>query len=238
MDVRLVGVALFSSLLLTTAVAAQVPVPATRPASRPAAPAASQPVADARRVRELVAQLGDQDFHRRDAAAESLARLGSAALPALDAAREEPDPEVAARAAAIAARIRRDAEPRHESRAAAAVLAWVTDRGGGRGVVAARNAGGRTVVEQVSPRKDWQVRMSRGRGGIDIAFTCPDPSGGPGRVTESRHAASEAELRRAWPTLYRVHEALLSNLDPGGGMRGWWRQFGPEPGEGGEEGGE
>lgn len=237
MNVLTRGLASFSSLLVLTASAA--PVPATRAAPQPAAPAASQPAPDIRGTAELIAQLGEEDFHHREAAAEALARLGPTVLPALDAARNETDPEVAARAAAVAARIRRDLKPPpRESPAATAVLAWVTQRGGGRGVVGARNVGERTVVEQVSARKDWQVRMSRGRGGIDIAFTCPDPSGAPGSVTESHHAASEAELRQALPTLYRVHEALLSNLDPGGGMRGWWRQFGPEPAEKKKERGE
>jgi hypothetical protein len=199
-------------------------------AARPAPPA-SQPAVDPKIVSELIAQLGDEDFKKRAAAAEALLRIGAPAVPALEAAKASGDAEVAARAAGLAQRIRAAAEPPpREGKAAAKVLAWITARGAGN-IIGARNVGRSTQVEQASPRKDWGVLMRRDPNGIDITLLCPgDDAGGP-PLKETYHAASEAELKRTTPTAYQIHEALLLSLNPDDGMRAWWRQFNPEPAE-------
>jgi hypothetical protein len=46
----------------------------------------------------LIGQLGDTDWHRREAAQQQLARFGSAAVTQLRAATGNPDPEIAIRA--------------------------------------------------------------------------------------------------------------------------------------------
>jgi hypothetical protein len=55
-----------------------------------------------------VKQLGDNDAQAREAASERLRAIGRAALPALEAARQNPDAEVVARAQAIARQIEQD----------------------------------------------------------------------------------------------------------------------------------
>lgn len=46
------------------------------------------------RIEFLIAQLGDKDFQRREAASRALAALGTEALPALQRFRSHPDPEI------------------------------------------------------------------------------------------------------------------------------------------------
>jgi hypothetical protein len=62
--------------------------PGGRPTDPPAAPAL------AKRVRELVGELGDDSFARREAAHAALLRLGPGVVPALDALGPQEDPEV------------------------------------------------------------------------------------------------------------------------------------------------
>jgi hypothetical protein len=68
---------------------------------------ADPPAAGAPAAAGLVEQLGDADFHAREAASKRLAELGPAALEPLRAACRADDPEVARRAAELVARIER-----------------------------------------------------------------------------------------------------------------------------------
>lgn len=71
--------------------------------------AADPPVAPPAAVADLVAQLGSDDYPRREAASKKLDAVGPAALPALRAAARSANPEVARRAGDLAARIGRRA---------------------------------------------------------------------------------------------------------------------------------
>ncbi len=64
---------------------------------------------DAARARLLVAQLGDDDWHKRDAASKELATMGEAALPLVEAALKSKDVEVATRASALVDAVRANA---------------------------------------------------------------------------------------------------------------------------------
>lgn len=59
---------------------------------------------------ELVKQLSSQKFNERAKASQALEKLGEAALPALQAAAKDPDPEVARRAAELIAVIQKQGE--------------------------------------------------------------------------------------------------------------------------------
>lgn len=65
-------------------------------AARPPAPA--EPPSSAHEVERLIDQLGDPDYHAREAAEARLAEFGYAAFDALSIAERHPDPEIAARA--------------------------------------------------------------------------------------------------------------------------------------------
>ena len=84
--------------LVTVAPAAMAGAPDRSPSTRPA------PVQDGR-TRELIEQLGAEEFQTREKASDELARLGPAALPALRDAQKHSDPEVRLRAEAIVRRI-------------------------------------------------------------------------------------------------------------------------------------
>lgn len=70
------------------------------PADKPA-PAPAEKVPAAPSVEQLIEQLGAADYRQRDAAGQALQALGAKALPALQKAREHPDPEVRRRLAAL-----------------------------------------------------------------------------------------------------------------------------------------
>jgi hypothetical protein len=76
--------------------------PSPNPASLTVAP---EQVA---RARALVRRLGSEVFRDRDRAARELAEMGRAALPALDAGRNDPDPEVRMRVVALLPRAEAD----------------------------------------------------------------------------------------------------------------------------------
>ena len=88
----------FVSYLLVTALVAFQP---TQPAPAPALDA----------IDALITQLGDPDWHRREAAQERLVLMGREAQPNLErASNESPDPEIRERAAAALATIAANAE--------------------------------------------------------------------------------------------------------------------------------
>lgn len=60
---------------------------------------------DDQRLKELIAQLGSEDFYLRQRASQQIQSIGVQAFDALAAVETHPDPEVAARARAILARI-------------------------------------------------------------------------------------------------------------------------------------
>ncbi len=62
---------------------------------------AEKPLTDQARAAALVAQLASEEFQVRENAALALDHLGAAALPALQAARQHPDPEVRRHAAEV-----------------------------------------------------------------------------------------------------------------------------------------
>lgn len=95
---RLAIVALF---ILSLGVAQAAP-PSPDPATLVVAP---EQVA---RARELVRQLGSTVFRERDQAARELAGMGRAALPALDASRNDSDPEIRMRVGALLPRAEAD----------------------------------------------------------------------------------------------------------------------------------
>src|SRR5438309_9623627 len=63
-------------------------------------------------VEQLIAQLGSELFAEREAASAGLDAAGAAAMPALEAAARDANPEVARRAADVLARLRRITETR------------------------------------------------------------------------------------------------------------------------------
>lgn len=98
----------FASLaILLGSYAAVSAEPASPPAAPPAAPApATRPAASVDEINGLVAQLGAAAAGTRDAAAARLLAIGDPALPALNEATNIAAPEVAARAKALARRIK------------------------------------------------------------------------------------------------------------------------------------
>jgi hypothetical protein len=92
-------------LLRSTAAAAVCAGAVALAAGSFAAPASPQPS-----VATLVAQLGAEQFADREAAGRALEKLGSAALPALQAAARSDNAEVRARATQLLAKLRRTTE--------------------------------------------------------------------------------------------------------------------------------
>ncbi len=78
------------------------------PATRPATPA-TQPVSD--EVRQLIGQLGNDDFHVREEAENKLAKMGRSAAPGLKEALKSEDPEIKSKAEAVLARIDAQEQP-------------------------------------------------------------------------------------------------------------------------------
>jgi len=68
-------------------------------------------------ARRLVRELGDDDWHTREAASKELATLGMAALPRVEAALESDDVEVKKRAESVVAVVRRNAQKEIRERA-------------------------------------------------------------------------------------------------------------------------
>jgi hypothetical protein len=73
----------------------------------PPAPAAVDP--DEARAKLLVAQLGDGNWEKREAASKELATMGAAALPQVEAALKSQDAEIALRAAGLVEAVRANA---------------------------------------------------------------------------------------------------------------------------------
>jgi hypothetical protein len=80
------------------------------PASQPTTAPATRPVEP--KVQALIAQLGDDDPHRRDAATVALRRLGKEALPGLEAATLAEDPQIRISAEALVAEQKEKDHPR------------------------------------------------------------------------------------------------------------------------------
>jgi len=91
-----------SEALLAEAPAIEIAKPAKK--VEKAGPAAGSERAE-ELVKELVRQLGDDDFKKREAASAELAKIGKPAVPALKEAKKNPDLEVARRAEEVLARI-------------------------------------------------------------------------------------------------------------------------------------
>lgn len=82
------------------------------------APPASPP------VDVLIARLGSESFAEREAAAAALEAAGPAAIPALDAAARDPNPEVSRRAGEVLARLRRTTDSKDRLAAKKVKLAY------------------------------------------------------------------------------------------------------------------
>ncbi|HOX04846.1 MAG TPA: hypothetical protein PK280_00480 [Planctomycetota bacterium] len=98
------------SLLLCGALGLAAPLRAGEPDPSPS-PAPQPEAADPEeaRARILVAQLGDNEWEKREAASKALAAMGASALPVVEAALKSPDAEIATRAAALADAVRANA---------------------------------------------------------------------------------------------------------------------------------
>jgi len=87
-----------------------------------AAAAMSPPVPSP--VDVLIARLGSESFAEREAAASALEATGPAAIPALDAAARDPNPEVGRRAGEVLARLRRTTDSKDRLAAKKVKLAY------------------------------------------------------------------------------------------------------------------
>jgi len=91
-------------------------------------PAADAPAAAEQRIKDLITQLGDKDFKKREAASAELKAIGKPAVAQLTAAQKHEDPEVSTRASELLDAINPPAAASNEAPAAARVA-----RLGGRG---------------------------------------------------------------------------------------------------------
>src|SRR5690242_13161893 len=72
----------------------------------------------------LIARLGSESFAEREAAAFALEKAGPAAVPALEAAARDPNPEVSRRAGEVLARLRRTTDSKDRLAAKKVRLAY------------------------------------------------------------------------------------------------------------------
>ncbi|MFB3891646.1 MAG: PQQ-binding-like beta-propeller repeat protein [Phycisphaerae bacterium] len=112
-----------ASLLLAVALLAGF---ATAAACAQGKPAADKPAADAKKIAELIGQLGDNDFRVRNQAQKELTEIGAPAKEELLKAMKATDMEVKQRAAVILADIARN-EQAAASKAIAKALLWSSE---------------------------------------------------------------------------------------------------------------
>ena len=150
-------------------------------------------------VSDLIRQLGDPDFRKREAATERLKEMGKAAAPALREALGGSDPEVCARADALLRQLER---PRIPAGWFGQFNQWVRRE--------SNFAGSRTIeVEQLGRR----LSIREGPGGIEMSVRGNDD----GReVNVTIRARDLDELRRQHPEAYDLYERVAgarSNLN-------------------------
>jgi hypothetical protein len=183
--------------------AALQPLAAPNPGPRQPAPV------DA--ARQLVRQLGHDDFRVRESAAARLREMGKTALPALREALAGPDPEVCSRADAL---IRQTERPRVPK-------GWFAGRNVVRRVQTTAN-GTRIVEVEEAGRK---VRITEGPGGVELTLTGVED----GEVVSATFRARNlAELGRQDPDAYVLYERLVGTI-AGGMIRGRRPQIVPMP---------
>ncbi|HSI35265.1 MAG: PDZ domain-containing protein [Phycisphaerae bacterium] len=153
---------------------------------------AALPPAEVTKVRQLVVQLGDPDFARREEATRALRNYGKGALPYLKAALTDPDIEVVSRAQALI----RKAEVRTLP---GGPFDPTADLRPTRVRMSASN--GARVLEVSDAQRDLKIRQSAD----ELVITVTGDVDGE-RVTEEYTAKDAETLKKDNPEVYALYE--------------------------------
>jgi hypothetical protein len=153
---------------------------------------AALPPADVTKIRQLVVQLGDPEFEKREAATRALRNYGKAALPYLKQALTDPDVEVVSRAQALIRKAEVRALPGGPFDPAADLRPTR---------VRMSASGGARVLEVSDPHRD--IRISQSADALVVTVT-GDVDGE--RVTEEYSAKDADALKKDNPEVYALYE--------------------------------
>ncbi len=192
----------------------------------PAIAPATQPTAADDQVRDLIKQLGNDDFHVREEAENKLAKMGRTALPALKEALKSEDPEIKSKAEAVIARI--DAQDQ-------AVAQLPNIRHGAIRIgqpIAIHNRISVTVVNGAktvdAEENDRKVHITENADGIGMTVT--ETKDGK-EVTREYKAKNQEEFKTNNPDVFPIYQRLA-----GGGGQGAQFQLQLNVGPGGNIG--
>lgn len=159
------------------------------PTTRAADPAAATPT----EIKKLIAQLGDDDYKTRDAAAQRLRAIGKPALPALKEALNHPDPEVVARAQTLIKRLEVRPLPGPDPHNVNGILNATR--------ISVREEGPNRVLDVTEAGRD--IRISEGPDGIKMTVTgLVDGQ----RATEEYTAKDADQLKEDNPEAHALYE--------------------------------
>jgi len=191
-------------------------------------PATTQPAgADARR---LIAQLGDDDFHVRDQASQSLRKIGKDALPLLADAKNSPDPEIRRRAEMIGKQIDEDLNPKPKlanvapGQAGGLGGAFARPFGGVHGnmqfrvnamggnsrtTMSVRSDANGTVKDMTAVENGRTVVIHEDRAGIKMTVTRKKD----GKDNSEEYKARDADtLKKEHPDVYPLYEKYMTGM--------------------------
>jgi hypothetical protein len=165
------------------------------------------------RIEKLVHELGDDDPHVREAAAGTLKKLGKDALPALQVATHDPDPQVRVSAGDL---IAAQKNPAHSAQSLVAVDSnepngLIFHNGqihfGGNAQVRVRvqaNGNAREVRNMLISENGNKISIHEDNNSIDMEVT--PAHGDPKRYT----AKNVAELKEKEPGAYKIYQRYVN----------------------------
>jgi len=169
-------------------------------------------------IRALVTQLGDNAWTKRNAASESLERIGSPALPFLQEALEHSDEEIRTRAADLVKLL--DVMPKIQDVTIICVPGGMNLTGnlssGGSGHLVLTTTGVAGVTVQTTadfPFKGRQFNIVRttAPNGTSIVVNWTEKT----NATITQHkieASNEAELESKSPVIFKIYRRILGNI--------------------------
>ena len=186
-------------IILAVLVLGGLTVWAEPPASRPTTAPATRPVDP--KVKALIAQLGDDDPRLRDAATAALRKLGKEALPGLEVATRDEDPQIRISAEALVAEQREKENPR---KVAVGDLPFLNLHGT-QIVFNIQAVGNGQMTRDISINDNGhKVHIHEDPNGVKVEVT-------DNGETKTYTAKNSAELKEKQPEGYKVYEKYSNN---------------------------